>query len=736
MKIFQTLKGRLALLVALLTFLAAMIGAVGMRGMTAMLDSLDDAYHGQLQPSLLIGRLLMLTNDNRAQIMLALQHNPTSAFAKLHDHPLERHLEVFEKNRLQMASLVEEYRKLPLGEEEKVLLKKYLEARENYRQLATEPTLEALKAGDYQQVNVLLLTRVNPEFAKLRKVGDEMLAQAQADATAGNEAANKHYQQLRAGMIGGIALVAIVAALLGWNLSRRILAQLGDEPDVAARAASDIAAGNYTQVSNAQFADDSLMTALQHMARSLAASEQANREALRIKTALDCAAVNMMLADPEGNIVYVTPAARLLLKKAETPMRRIMPDFDADKIIGQSLYRFHQNPEQLRSRIAALNSTGENTARLGDLTIRMIYSPILGPQGERLGTSVEWIDRSAEVAAENDLENMVTAAAAGDFSQRISLADKEGFYRQAATGLNQIASSCGSSLEDTLVVLRALEQGDLTRSMQGDYHGAFAELRDTLNNTVDKLAQTISDVDQTSQSLAAATSQVSSTANMLSMAATEQSSTANTTTGAIQQMSQAIRQNADNARIADSISAEGSDKAAEGGKAVHNTVEAMRDIARKISVVDDIAYQTNLLALNAAIEAARAGEHGKGFAVVAGEVRKLAERSQIAAQEIGQLAASSVGTAERAGRLLDDIVPATRKTADLVQEITAASEEQDAAVSQVNNAMDQLNRITQQNASASEELAATAEEMSGQAGNLQQLMSFFNFGQLTTKNRP
>ncbi|HZX33503.1 MAG TPA: methyl-accepting chemotaxis protein, partial [Rhodocyclaceae bacterium] len=196
----------------------------------------------------------------------------------------------------------------------------------------------------------------------------------------------------------------------------------------------------------------------------------------------------------------------------------------------------------------------------------------------------------------------------------------------------------------------------------------------------------------------------------------------------VEQMSASIRQNTENAKVADTMSADGTGKAAEGGEAVTETVTAMKQIAKRIGIIDDIAYQTNLLALNAAIEAARAGEHGKGFAVVAAEVRKLAERSQVAAQEIGQLAGNSVGMAERAGRLLDEIVPATRKTADLVQEITAASEEQTAGVGQVNTAMGQLNQITQQNASAAEELAATAEEMSSQADSLQQLVAFFRIG--------
>jgi methyl-accepting chemotaxis protein len=190
-------------------------------------------------------------------------------------------------------------------------------------------------------------------------------------------------------------------------------------------------------------------------------------------------------------------------------------------------------------------------------------------------------------------------------------------------------------------------------------------------------------------------------------------------------MSASISQNTENAKVTDGMAAKAAKEATEGGAAVKETVSAMKQIAGKIGIIDDIAYQTNLLALNAAIEAARAGEHGKGFAVVAAEVRKLAERSQVAAQEIGELAGDSVMQAETAGKLLDAMVPSINKTSDLVQEITAASEEQTAGVGQINTAMNQMNQITQQNASASEELAATAEEMSGQAEQLQELMAFF-----------
>jgi methyl-accepting chemotaxis protein len=190
-----------------------------------------------------------------------------------------------------------------------------------------------------------------------------------------------------------------------------------------------------------------------------------------------------------------------------------------------------------------------------------------------------------------------------------------------------------------------------------------------------------------------------------------------------------VRQNADSATVTDGIATQAASEAMEGGQAVGQTVDAMKQIAQKIGIVDDIAYQTNLLALNAAIEAARAGEHGKGFAVVAAEVRKLAERSQAAAREIGQLAGTSVGLAERAGHLLERMVPSIHKTSELVQEIAAASGEQNAGVGQITGAMNHLNSTTQQTASASEELSATAEELSAQAQRLQELMSFFRLAQ-------
>ena len=278
-------------------------------------------------------------------------------------------------------------------------------------------------------------------------------------------------------------------------------------------------------------------------------------------------------------------------------------------------------------------------------------------------------------------------------------------------------------------VATQLADGDLTASIDSRSKDETGMLMASMQNMVAKLSHIIAEVRNSADNLASASEEVSATAQSMSQATSEQAASVEETSASIEQMSASINQNTENAKVTDGMASKASDEATEGGESVQQTVAAMKQIAQRIGIIDDIAYQTNLLALNAAIEAARAGEHGKGFAVVAAEVRKLAERSQVAAQEIGELSSSSVDLAEKAGRLLDAMLPSINKTSDLVQEISAASEEQASGVSQINTAMNQLNQITQQNASSSEELAATSQELSSQAEQLQQTMSFFRINQ-------
>jgi len=272
---------------------------------------------------------------------------------------------------------------------------------------------------------------------------------------------------------------------------------------------------------------------------------------------------------------------------------------------------------------------------------------------------------------------------------------------------------------------RRLAEGDLSYDIEVKRKDEIGQVLDAMRTTTTRLRQIISEVNVASDALNNAAGQVSATAQSLSQSSSEQAASVEETTASIEEMTASINQNSENATVTDKIAGKAAQQAVDGSQAVRDTMEAMKQIADKIGIVDDIAYQTNLLALNAAIEAARAGDAGKGFAVVAAEVRKLAERAQVAAQEISQVAGSSVSLSEKAGHLLDEMVPSIKKTSDLVQEIAATSHEQRSGVGQINGAMGQLNKATQMNASASEELAATAEEMNGQAAQLQDLMGFF-----------
>jgi len=358
----------------------------------------------------------------------------------------------------------------------------------------------------------------------------------------------------------------------------------------------------------------------------------------------------------------------------------------------------------------------------GDLTVR-INDTTKDETGQMLSAMKAMIGKLSQVIEGQN--KLVEAANCGNFESRIDLNGLQGFQKKMGEDLNKLVTVTGESINDVVRVMGALSEGDLTQKIDKAYEGSFGVLKEYTNNTLAKLAHVVSEVNNGAQALASASEEVSATAQSLSQAASEQAAGVEETSASIEQMTSSIAQNTENAKITDGMASKAAKDAVDGGEAVNATVEAMKQIAKKIGIIDDIAAQTNLLALNAAIEAARAGEHGKGFAVVAAEVRKLAERSQVAAQEIGEVASNSVELAEKAGKLLAEIVPNIRKTSDLVQEITAASTEQSSGVGQINSAVSQLNQTTQQNASSSEELAATAEEMSGQAEQLQQTMSFF-----------
>lgn len=463
-------------------------------------------------------------------------------------------------------------------------------------------------------------------------------------------------------------------------------------------------------------------------------SEREAAENLRIKIALDGCATNVMIADHDRTIIYANASVLSMLKNAENDLKKELPHFNADKLIGSSIDIFHKNPQHQARILNSFTDTFKAQIQIGGRSFSLSANPVIDHKGTRLGSVVEWVDRTAEVKVEQQINHVVEQAAAGNFTTRLEETSQIGFFAKLSKDINQLMSSSENGLNEVLRVLAAISKGDLTQTMTQEYEGTFQQLKLASNETVGKLSQIVKEVSHASRALSNASEQVHATSQALSQSASEQAGSVEQTSTSVQEMAVGIRHNAENAKVTEDIASKASSEALSGGKAVKETVNAMKQIAGKIGIVDDIAYQTNMLALNAAIEAARAGVHGKGFAVVAAEVRKLAERSQVAAKEIGDLAESSVKEAERAGQLIEEILPRISQTSELVREITGASQEQALGVEQIDEAMNQMSKITQQNASSSEQLAATAEEMTSRAEQLTGLIGFFKLDVESSEN--
>ena len=375
-----------------------------------------------------------------------------------------------------------------------------------------------------------------------------------------------------------------------------------------------------------------------------------------------------------------------------------------------------------------------------DLNINYFGVPIKNKAGEVVGAMEVVLDQTAVIAAQkkalkiNQYEGSETEKLAmnlqkiamGNLSVDLntSYADSDTIEsKQKFDLINGSLDNLSSSLKEITEKVKIISQGDLTVSLSS--RSENDELVQSLSYMINAISGIVSQVQQSADNIADASQQMSSNSQQVSEGASEQASAAEEVSSSMEEMSSNIEQNTDNSQQTERIAAKAAEDILVGSGNVMTTVESMKKIAEKVSIIGDIAFQTNILALNAAVEAARAGEHGKGFAVVAAEVRKLAERSHVAAGEIDELTKSSVVVADKSGRLLESIVPDIQKTAKLVQEITAASIEQNSGASQINNAINQLNKVTQQNAAAAEEMATSAEELSGQADSLRELIGFF-----------
>jgi methyl-accepting chemotaxis protein len=455
-------------------------------------------------------------------------------------------------------------------------------------------------------------------------------------------------------------------------------------------------------------------------------------EATRIRTAVDNARTNIMIADSDLKIVYMNRSVENLLRAASSDLQKDLPGFNVDTLIGTSIDRFHKNPAHQRKIIAAARSRYEANVTVGGRTFNLTLNPAMGANGEVYGYSLEWADLTEQLRAQSQINRVLEACMAGRLSERLQTEQLEGFLKGLGDNINRLLDTVvepiRALIRTTIDVAEKLAGGDLTVRLTGSAQGEFAGLQGAINAFIEKQNEILCKVKLATTEVSSASDQLRGTSQRLADGAQNQGAAIQEATSGLEETSSMVRANAENARVANGLTVatvetvvRGKEKMTEMVSSMQRITQSSEHIARIIKVIDEIAFQTNLLALNAAVEAARAGRHGRGFAVVAQEVRSLAERSAKAAKETSELIQGALeavrwgsSATTETSTVLSEIATNVTKVRDIVGEISAASDEQSRGVAEISTSMSSINDSAQIAREQSVDVASASEELRAQ----------------------
>jgi methyl-accepting chemotaxis protein len=546
------------------------------------------------------------------------------------------------------------------------------------------------------------------------------------------------------GMLAGGALLSLYS---GFWLGRDV----ADRLSAAKQVFRGIASGHYDDVIDVTRSDEpgSVLLGLKMMQIRLGAYVEALQmradDMERIRQGLDAAATALLLTDADLRVTYVNQALSQLFERAIADLREVWPALHSDALIGADISELRIVPggtDAQRRLFAGLRTTQFSELKAGSRTLSVILTPVETGGGQRLGYVVELRDRTDAVEVEREINAIVNAAAEGDFSRRISLRKngRNDFFIQLVTGFNRVLDINTRALDEVVTVIDGLAEGDLTRTIAGDYRGTLAKIQGDVNHTVRQLNEIVARIRSATERINEGAREIADLNATLTDEAGRQSEVLGSTADEIRRVTVSVKRNADNARNARQLAGTAAQVAQRGGKAVDDVVTTMtsihqlsQKIAEITSVIDGIAFQTNILALNSAVEAARAGEHGRGFAVVASEVRSLAQRAAAAAKEIKELIRTSVDQIDRgsdlagvAGQTMREIVGSVQQVTQLITDIAAASEEQSSGIAQVDEVVTGIEQSTHKNATMASDASTSARSLEQAAGVLAEAVAIFH----------